>query len=315
MLKIEAREVLMINNLLDEIVQQFSSPENEDFLKQARTLASALPVVVKSQLDALRNEVLASDAILIRGFQIDDKKLGATPNQVGFEIDVMSGIRESFLLTLIGEYLGFVFGWSTQRKGALVNNILPLNGHTGEQLSTGSMVDLDWHTEEAFHDCRADYLALMCLRNHDEVPTTIASVRDLDLSESTIKILSQNRFIFLTDKNFTHKEVIKEAVLFGDLSDPYLRIDPSFMQVSNDDQEAKDALNEINNAINDQMFNVALIPGDILIIDNYKMVHGRKGFVPRFDGTDRWLKRVNITLDLRKSRYLRSKQSRIIITE
>jgi len=35
-------------------------------------------------------------------------------------------------------------------------------------------------------------------------------------------------------------------------------------------------------------------------------VHGRKPFTARFDGTDRWLKRVCITRDLRKSRDARA---------
>jgi hypothetical protein len=34
-------------------------------------------------------------------------------------------------------------------------------------------------------------------------------------------------------------------------------------------------------------------------------VHGRKPFKARHDGTDRWLKRLDVTLDLRKSRAAR----------
>jgi hypothetical protein len=31
-------------------------------------------------------------------------------------------------------------------------------------------------------------------------------------------------------------------------------------------------------------------------------VHGRRAFKARYDGSDRWFKRMNITRDLRKSR-------------
>jgi hypothetical protein len=34
-------------------------------------------------------------------------------------------------------------------------------------------------------------------------------------------------------------------------------------------------------------------------------VHGRKPFRARFDGADRWLKRLNVARDLRKSRAVR----------
>jgi L-asparagine oxygenase len=32
-----------------------------------------------------------------------------------------------------------------------------------------------------------------------------------------------------------------------------------------------------------------LEPGDVLVIDNSKVVHGRSKFIPRYDGTDRFL--------------------------
>ena len=34
--------------------------------------------------------------------------------------------------------------------------------------------------------------------------------------------------------------------------------------------------------------------GEVLVLDNYRAVHGRRAFRPRFDGTDRWLKRISV---------------------
>lgn len=67
----------------------------------------------------------------------------------------------------------------------------------------------------------------------------------------------------------------KVPILYGVEEAPYLRIDPYFM-----DKTA---------------------PGEILFLDNCRAVYGRKSFRARFDGTDRWLKRLNVTRDLRKS--------------
>lgn len=50
---------------------------------------------------------------------------------------------------------------------------------------------------------------------------------------------------------------------------------------------------------------VGLAPGDCVFIDNFRAVHGRKSFRARYDGTDRWLKRLNITRNLRGSRAWR----------
>jgi hypothetical protein len=46
----------------------------------------------------------------------------------------------------------------------------------------------------------------------------------------------------------------------------------------------------------------AVEPGDIVFIDNFQAVHGRKPFRARYDGRDRWLKRISVVRDLRKSR-------------
>jgi alpha-ketoglutarate-dependent taurine dioxygenase len=58
-------------------------------------------------------------------------------------------------------------------------------------------------------------------------------------------------------------------------------------------------------ALDAAVVRVVLRPGEVLFVDNYRAVHGRQGFKPRFDGTGRWLKGLNIVRDLRKSRALR----------
>ena len=50
---------------------------------------------------------------------------------------------------------------------------------------------------------------------------------------------------------------------------------------------------------------ITLRPGDAVFVDNHLAVHGRRPFKARYDGTDRWLKRVSVTRDLRRSRALR----------
>jgi len=71
-------------------------------------------------------------------------------------------------------------------------------------------------------------------------------------------------------------------------------------------EEARSAMDYLIRAIDGNLTGVALLPGECLFIDNYKTVHGRSSFKARFDGTDRWLKRINITRDLRKSRAVRA---------
>ena len=59
-------------------------------------------------------------------------------------------------------------------------------------------------------------------------------------------------------------------------------------------------------AMDDKIFDLVLASGEFCFLDNFRVVHGRKPFKARHDGTDRWLKRINVTSDLRKSRAARN---------
>ena len=78
--------------------------------------------------------------------------------------------------------------------------------------------------------------------------------------------------------------------------------------------EARAALDRLIRLIGSRLEEMVLDPGEFCFIDNFKAVHGRRSFKARFDGTDRWLKRVNIMRDLRRSRGLRARsESRLLL--
>jgi len=95
-------------------------------------------------------------------------------------------------------------------------------------------------------------------------------------------------------------------VLFGNPEAPYWRLDPYFMDQLKDDKGAQEALDALIEAVDANIWDLTLQPGDFCFMDNFRAVHGRRPFKARYDGTDRWLKRINITTDLRKSRSARS---------
>ncbi|MGW6529416.1 TauD/TfdA family dioxygenase [Streptomyces venezuelae] len=94
-------------------------------------------------------------------------------------------------------------------------------------------------------------------------------------------------------------------MLFGSPDDPYLRIDPAYMSPAAGDASAQRAYENITALIEEGLHHVVLEPSSLLLVDNYQAVHGRKPFAAAYDGRDRWLKRVNITRDLRRSRAVR----------
>lgn len=266
--------------------------------------------------------------MIIRGFQVDDTRIGPTPCHWKDRPKASPTLAADICFFLCSSLLGDPVGWATQQAGRIMHDIMPIAGHEREQLGSGSEDPLSWHTEDAFHPLRADYLGLMCLRNPDRVPTTFASVQDLELPAEVTAVLREPRFPIRPDRSHLpvnlgnageiplSREIIQRSygwitrldeqpdrvsVLFGDSRSPYLRIDPYFMD-GTADSEAATALNAIRAEIDRVLTAYPLSPGEIVLVDNYRVVHGRVPFKARFDGTDRWLKRLNIVRDLRKSR-------------
>jgi L-asparagine oxygenase len=100
------------------------------------------------------------------------------------------------------------------------------------------------------------------------------------------------------------------AVLSGDRSNPTMIFDEDLMVGM--DEEAQDALEALGRALVEHHDGVVLEAGDLLIIDNDMVVHGRSPFAARFDGTDRWLQRSFVVTDLAAS--IHERVGRVITT-
>ncbi|WP_189595188.1 TauD/TfdA family dioxygenase, partial [Nocardia cerradoensis] len=83
---------------------------------------------------------------------------------------------------------------------------------------------------------------------------------------------------------------------------PTLRYDPAYTPLDDADPAFRLAYARLGAELEQVCVTVALTPGEMLLVDNDVAVHGRVPFTARYDGTDRWLKRVNIRLPERRRR-------------
>jgi Fe(II)/alpha-ketoglutarate-dependent arginine beta-hydroxylase len=325
-LQLTSLEVDQIKTLLVEIDEKYPCFEDNTFLQNAFLYSHELPRRVKAFVHRFRIHEPEHGLCIIGGFPIDQKRIGHTPQHWQFNEDALTTRQERALMLIFSALVGDAFGWQTQQQGRLIHDVLPIKGDAYEQIGTGSEQTIWWHTEDAFHPYSADYLMLMCLRNHDEVSTTVSWPDMTGLTSSQVRVLFEPRFVVYPDNShksknagLSHPELAnsdvtydidealnKQAVLSGDPVRPYLRLDPYFMASLDEDSEAFDALEALKATIDRNVNDVTLQAGDIAIIDNQTVVHGRNAFKARFDGTDRWLKRLNITRDIRKSRSNRT---------
>jgi Fe(II)/alpha-ketoglutarate-dependent arginine beta-hydroxylase len=324
---LSGEEIEAIQALVREIEGQHSSCESPSLLAAAAVYGQELPRRLRQYLTDFRLNEPEDGICIVKGYPVDDGKIGRTPEHWKLSNGRSPALGEEIFLLLCGSLLGDCIGWSTQQDGHLVHDLLPIRGLENEQLGTGSKELLWWHTEDAFHPLRGDYLGMLCLRNPDRVATTYASLRGIRLDPDQWRLLFEPHFTIRPDESHLKKnkgasdldESLEQnyqrieqmnsrpekiAVLHGDRSSPYIRIDPYFMDPV-EDPAAQRALDSLIQAIEESLEDVVLEPGDVCLIDNFKGVHGRKPFTARYDGTDRWLKRINITRDLRKSREVR----------
>ncbi|WP_441249539.1 guanitoxin biosynthesis L-enduracididine beta-hydroxylase GntD [Kitasatospora sp. McL0602] len=341
MLRLQLRDedIVAIEKITAEVAGRFSSIEDPALHQAAQVFAHELPRELRTALvDFKLTE--PSGVLVVSGLPVEDAALGPTPPDWRDKAAPDATLRLDIPFLLISCLLGEPIGWATQQDGRIMHDIFPIRAHEYGQIGWGSAETLSWHTEDAFHPLRTDYLGLMCLRNPDEVETTFADIADVHLDDATRAALAEERFRILPDDSHRPQNQVAGgledpevaelrrlsaerveraldspepvAVLFGSPKDPYVRVDPYYMQGVQGEYEQQ-ALDEIGKALDGAMGGVALTPGDIVFIDNYRVVHGRKPFQARFDGTDRWLRRLNIARDLRKSRHTRlSAESRVI---
>lgn len=196
---------------------------------------------------------------------------------------------------------GFPICYKQEHGGKLIQNIVPVHKTEHGQISTSSKTNLYLHTETAFHPYKPSFVFLLCLRGDETAATTVASVNEIieKLDKETIKILESPSFITGIDESFKDGKNddfgLVTSVLrnIGDEFDDLkwtMTFDWQLMKGINSDSEY--ALNKMRDAVNDSVDNVYLKTGDLILIDNNRAVHGRSSFQPRYDGTDRWLKRL-----------------------
>ena len=219
-----------------------------------------------------------------------------TPISLDVDAELFTDCDET-LLSIAGS-IGQPIGYQQEQRGSLVQNIFPIQRTETMQISSSSKVELGLHTETAFHPYKPDIVALLCVRGDPTGITTIAEVRDVvsKLDSYLIDELCKPNFTTSLDPSFMlegqQDATIPISVLRNHDDEWHLTYDETL--VIGKTKEANHALIHLKAAIRDSIVDYILDTGDLMLINNNMAVHGRKPFVARYDGTDRWLKRVLI---------------------
>ncbi|MEV0319396.1 TauD/TfdA family dioxygenase [Streptomyces sp. NPDC050658] len=288
----------------EKILAEFGTSATSDrLLERVARAASAFDARL---LHHCRPVDTADGLFVLRGLDVDDDTVGPTPASWADAGD--SGAVHDITLLLLACAMGNPLAWEGQQDGRFVHNIVPSPGHEAEQTGASSTVLLSPHTEDAFHPGRAHLLMLGCMRNHDHVATTAASVRRVQLSDEDVDLLSRPVLPILPDDAYASAQGYADQppppvpTLFATEDGLTLRFDPAYTPVDRAVAPYRAAYRRLEAELARTSVAVSLEPGEILVVDNDLVVHGRVPFKARYDGTDRWLKRASVRVPGRRTR-------------
>lgn len=205
------------------------------------------------------------------------------------------------MLCVVGGALGLLTaydqGYGNRRSLTVLHELYPTP--EAHPLSGGtSDTRLEFHTDLSHHARQPNYILLSCSRGDHEgkAATLVGSIR------KALPLLSDEVRGHLFDRVFTRRfdaadpeAIARVKPLYGDKDDPYVSFNRSFLTAETpQDVDALDALSEALAQVTEP---VLLTRGDLLIIDNFRIAHGRAPFAARWDGKDRWLHRAYVRTD------------------
>ncbi|MFI2238008.1 TauD/TfdA family dioxygenase [Streptomyces chrestomyceticus] len=287
--------------------------DSPEFVAAARDAWEHLPASLRQEIRRFRRHSGPRGRLLIRGLPVGDETRD-TPSAAG-SVQRESTVAAATLL-MVACGLGDPAGFRQEKSGALVHDVVPVAGLEEFQGNAGSVL-LSFHTENAFHEHRPDYVMLLCLRaDHEGVAgTRTACVREvLDLlSPAVRKQLSFPEYVTEAPPSFGDgcAGALHHPVLGGAWDDPDLRVD--FAATRATTEEGAAALAELGALFERVSSSSELRPGDLVIVDNHVTAHGRTAFTPRYDGRDRWLQRSFALTALRRSRGRRPDDGYVLV--
>ncbi len=281
------------------------------WVTDCRELSTRLPVRLRQRLREFRHDPGEYGALLIRGLPGAARR--PTPVEPG-SVERTATIGAA-AIGLLSTQLGEVLAYRNEKSGALVQNVVPVPGQENQQSNAGS-TRLEMHVENAFHPHRPDYVALLCVRaDHQRVAGLQLSCirRAIDAIPDDVRaVLAQPRFTTQAPPSFADPDAapVRHAVLTGEPTDPDVRVD--FHATDSHDVAGKNALEVLRDTLGAAATTLILEPGDLALVDNRVTLHGRTVFTPRYDGGDRWLYRMFVHLDHRRSRALRTSEGHVL---
>lgn len=236
-----------------------------------------------------------------------DQHLSATPTKVA-AVRSTQGVLSELIMICLSVGLGPPISYAQEHGGRIFHDVFPTPGNAAALSSQSSSAKLGFHTEMAFHPDVPAFLLLHCLRPDPDgsASTLVADATAMwrGLSDRAQRALSEPAFALELSR--LHSPYTQDGRPIGPQDDRpcvplftaesnsvTLRFEPELMH--SDVPACDAALHQAEALATELSVSVNLETGGLLLIDNTRAAHARSAFSARFDGSDRWLRRVMIS--------------------
>lgn len=263
----------------------------EIMLNEYHNYSNYIPERIKKILDKLPEE-----GYIIFSNINQDNQIPLTPTENSQNIGSQTKLAK--LQGIIMSYISHLVGYEGECGGSLFQDIIPVKKTEQMQISTGSRNELEVHTEQAFSLYRPDYISLACLRGSTDAITYLLDIEEIKkhLTEREYNMLWLPLWMIGIDASFLLKEIEEKKQVRGPFpmlskkeNKTYFIFDKDLMRGIT--EESNELIDKITKIYENNRLGYCLQAGEIMIIDNRRIIHGRSSFCPKYDGTDRFLVR------------------------
>lgn len=256
------------------------------FTKKTRCLFKMLPNRVVEEAITLRNGESNVSALVIKNVPVDKSQNLCDLDWYDTSLEKSSFISESLLFT-VGNLMGQVYFYSDETTPRLFRNIVP-------NLKNKAQPELDWHTDFAWANFRPDFLLFFCNRNECNVPTEVS------LSEDILNVMtdSEKRSVYNHKTSLQQPETVKLQASSMDVEhEDITLIDKYALTIRMKYRKSFYSANleNIIRACEKCKKNITLEQGDILILDNRRVLHKRPSYST--NTLNRWIQQLFVSCD------------------
>lgn len=289
-IEITLQERRMIKDAAKHLQKKYGDYENREFIKQIHQLSSYfLPERILNTAADFSSDFSETQygALIFKGLMdVDQESIGSTPpnwqsadyskfNLYGFACALIHGALPSKPV----QY------YSQRKGGGLIHAIIPDEKMRETQTGSGSSTDLYVHTEDAFLKHQADFLSFMYIRNEEQVPSTLYSIRSHESIGKRHRALFEKMYKIPKDANLEiskDEENALDSVLYGNHQLPFMRFDAAeqlFNPGIRQTEEAHHHLTEFWEEARHLIYS-GFTPqaGDVILVNNHLCAHGRSAF-------------------------------------